>query len=770
MKALSFLNGNEKKRWLPFKINHGSSFTRFFLFLSTIGVLFSVLSVSYIYLSTRESIVNNVQDSRVMTTNQIKNTFEREIQTIEKSFNAYSTTNDFYEMVQQPMRIQDFRRYREINSMLNYFATFSLEGTVYSLVSMAADWRVESGTLHQMTEDQMAEFEAFYIEGRNENLYWVRGENSVISVSLLPFFSRDKLAVGLAEIPNRSINSLLEVSSSTTPFFIVNRNDEVIYSANLNEEVTELPPDLVDEIRLAAVEQPAAVLDSVGNNISHSRIIYTKSDYNNWLYVTYLDESEINQALAVTKYGLIVLALILIVGSIFSSYLVAGRFTKPIETLKNSLAFITGSETKKGDDWDFISQGINKIVTENESLQNLYDREKPELKKQFMSNLYRNQVMEIELEHKIQQLGFPTTSQSSFAVMLIQIDEYGQREAENKDIFLISINEMVRDIIPNEIRFTPVVLNNEVQVTLLAFDNDDLETNKRSATEYADAIIESLQNYMNLSVSVAFSPFFTHLLEAKDNLERGYQALSYHLLLDKQTIIFYDEIEKTMSVPEISEYPETLEANLLQEIRLGEVDKVKATASELLDTLISSSNLAINVQVALLRLSLNLVQLSQTMNSEFLSEERGIRLYEEILQSHDFVQLKFFIQNEVILPFAEEMCEKNAQQFQRLSEQIIEMIEEDYMEDITLEVIGTKLHYNPNYLSNIFKKETGITFSDYLTSYRFEIAKKWLRETDVTIKEISERLQYRNPQNFIRSFKKKENMTPGEYRKMHTPT
>ena len=88
MKALSFLNGNEKKRWLPFKINHGSSFTRFFLFLSTIGVLFSVLSVSYIYLSTRESIVNNVQDSRVMTTNQIKNTFEREIQTIEKSFNA----------------------------------------------------------------------------------------------------------------------------------------------------------------------------------------------------------------------------------------------------------------------------------------------------------------------------------------------------------------------------------------------------------------------------------------------------------------------------------------------------------------------------------------------------------------------------------------------------------------------------------------------------------------------------------------------------------
>ena len=45
------------------------------------------------------------------------------------------------------------------------------------------------------------------------------------------------------------------------------------------------------------------------------------------------------------------------------------------------------------------------------------------------------------------------------------------------------------------------------------------------------------------------------------------------------------------------------------------------------------------------------------------------------------------------------------------------------------------------------------------------MAKKWLIETNMTVKEISQRLQYNNPQNFIRFFKKKENKTPGEYRK-----
>lgn len=51
-------------------------------------------------------------------------------------------------------------------------------------------------------------------------------------------------------------------------------------------------------------------------------------------------------------------------------------------------------------------------------------------------------------------------------------------------------------------------------------------------------------------------------------------------------------------------------------------------------------------------------------------------------------------------------------------------------------------------------------------NYRLEMAKRWLTETDMTIREIAERLQYHNPQNFIRSFRKKEQVTPGAYRKL----
>jgi AraC-like DNA-binding protein len=54
--------------------------------------------------------------------------------------------------------------------------------------------------------------------------------------------------------------------------------------------------------------------------------------------------------------------------------------------------------------------------------------------------------------------------------------------------------------------------------------------------------------------------------------------------------------------------------------------------------------------------------------------------------------------------------------------------------------------------------------------YRFKKAKQWLTETNMTVKEIADHLRYKNSQNFIRSFKKQEEMTPGQYREKYKKT
>jgi AraC-like DNA-binding protein len=64
----------------------------------------------------------------------------------------------------------------------------------------------------------------------------------------------------------------------------------------------------------------------------------------------------------------------------------------------------------------------------------------------------------------------------------------------------------------------------------------------------------------------------------------------------------------------------------------------------------------------------------------------------------------------------------------------------------------------------VFKKEMGMTFSDYVAEYRMNIAKEWLETTTMRLAEIAERLNYSNTTAFIRIFRKVVGMTPGQYR------
>lgn len=83
---------------------------------------------------------------------------------------------------------------------------------------------------------------------------------------------------------------------------------------------------------------------------------------------------------------------------------------------------------------------------------------------------------------------------------------------------------------------------------------------------------------------------------------------------------------------------------------------------------------------------------------------------------------------------------------------------------ICLDEVAEHLHLNPSYFSRLFKKETGMTFIEYVTSMKMERAKELLDATNHTVGEICERLGYDNQSYFIKTFKSYAGMTPAEYR------
>lgn len=86
-----------------------------------------------------------------------------------------------------------------------------------------------------------------------------------------------------------------------------------------------------------------------------------------------------------------------------------------------------------------------------------------------------------------------------------------------------------------------------------------------------------------------------------------------------------------------------------------------------------------------------------------------------------------------------------------------------FTEDIGLNEVAEILEVSPIYLSRLFKKEVGITFSSYVTRLRIERAKELLRQGDKKIYEISEIVGYQTVQYFSKVFKRETGKTPKEF-------
>lgn len=94
-------------------------------------------------------------------------------------------------------------------------------------------------------------------------------------------------------------------------------------------------------------------------------------------------------------------------------------------------------------------------------------------------------------------------------------------------------------------------------------------------------------------------------------------------------------------------------------------------------------------------------------------------------------------------------------------------ISEHYQEEISLSTAAEKVNISPVYLSRLFKKEEGINFLDYLNQYRIDAAKKLLQNPQYNVLEAADMTGFKNTRYFSKIFKKNVGLTPSEYRKRH---
>lgn len=93
-------------------------------------------------------------------------------------------------------------------------------------------------------------------------------------------------------------------------------------------------------------------------------------------------------------------------------------------------------------------------------------------------------------------------------------------------------------------------------------------------------------------------------------------------------------------------------------------------------------------------------------------------------------------------------------------------IAEHLSEEITLTSLASIVHFNSNYLCELFKKETGENFNKYLTVQRLEKAKQYLSDPTIRSNDVAKMVGYNDVKYFNRLFKQYIGLTPKQYRKV----
>jgi two-component system response regulator YesN len=107
---------------------------------------------------------------------------------------------------------------------------------------------------------------------------------------------------------------------------------------------------------------------------------------------------------------------------------------------------------------------------------------------------------------------------------------------------------------------------------------------------------------------------------------------------------------------------------------------------------------------------------------------------------------------------------KETKQERPIIRKVKEFIGERLDQEISLQYISEQVGLNPQYLSSMFKLETGQNFNDYVTEMRMNKAKHLLKNSNLKIYEVAELVGYMNPKHFMASFKQSVGMTPTQFR------
>ncbi|WP_168118792.1 helix-turn-helix domain-containing protein [Paenibacillus sp. HB172176] len=686
------------------------------------------------------------------------------------------------EMMKGALSTDDYEKVDQLNDRMNYLQSFDLGVQGWSIVSLANRWLLSDSysfpTSYQV--DTQSLFAGFTSDPRAS--YWSYQENSMTSaweqlqrpatllnrntitlVKKLPVFTMEPAGLMLLSISTAELGNILDASTKTGDVIILDEKKQVMshtdvtYSESKMEEILETAKG-----RLTQPEGGFTV-DKNGWNVS---LTYRTSEYTGWTYLSIVSIEAITKDSRLIGYYTIVLcALIILVMGLFALQ-ASRKMYSPIRLLFDTISGNMGGHRARRDEFQTIHERFRHLIQSQNRMSSRIETQDRQLSEFYQMKLFLGELTENEISHHIAY-----SSQAGnwhfFCVLVVQIEtlENTHYAEHDRDLLLFAINNIAEEIIPKSGRMAPLVMNVN-QVTLLGAANGHEEEFGRLAYHYAEELQKAALTYLKLKISIGISSVFDKLIQAPEAYAEGREALNYRVRFEDQAILYYEEVRPHQS--QRIDFPNRLEAELLDAIKLGDMKQIDEKLGELLQHIYKAPMSHQEYQIHLMRLLSELIKLAMDSNADISGYVSGKRtLIDQLQEQSSIPDIAGWFKHTIIEPLVAHIEAHRESLYRSISNAILEMIHEEFATDLKLETCAEKLHYHPGYVSRVFRKETGHTFSDYLAKHRLHVAKTWLVESDRQCSDIAVNVGYQNVRSFNRYFKKTEGVTPGQYRELH---
>lgn len=772
---LRFLKKSRKSLGFGWKSRY---FRRNFVLILLITFIPGLISGIGIYLFGAGKVEDELTHLHENQIDERAKNINNQLDVLEMSIAQWAFAPHFRKTLNEVDFVREFTTTREIKKFLGV-----LEGSQPLIDNVELFVDKETPILFQpnyttVKEDSVKNFYRDILAKKN-SINWVeqgpsksKGHTSMMLVHNLGFRTNSAYGTLIVKIDQ---SRLTEIVNTLNPYpegaaFLVNQNNQVLVEANHTNS-----PEIVSVLKKE--------LDKRGSNSGMFTFEYEGEKYSvshgtqkrinsEWTYVSAAPMTFITSPIIFISKLIIAISGTGVIIAFIMAWFASKRIYRPVAKLLHLMDKedeVSNWRKQKGkDEFSIIEQQIQDLAKDSRNLQEQLSAQIPQLLKRFLSQLIQGYLFnqtEEQLRERLENYGWKV-DQHLFMMIdvrvtgIVELDESSQHNDER----LIAMAVMnVLEETGNEMfgQYNLMDFHDLSVGMLIAYPNH--EDIREDVYEFIHQITEMINHNFNKQVTVTISTPSDSIKQIPQMFEEVKQGASYRTYNNHNQIIDLAELKKEDALQQIF-YPFDIEKEIVQAIRMGQLEEVERLLYEFLQKLSEKGINQINIQPGIMLLFSSIQH--EIIHSGIHPYElfKGRNMLEELSQIQESKMIVRWFKTKIIVPFIEMLEERSDSELKQIVDQVIKDIHVNYMKDLSLESYADQVGTNPYTFSRYFKKAIGTNFIDYITQLRIDKAKELLLNTDMKINDISESVGYR-PGYFNRIFKKQVGIPPSQYRK-----